>query len=35
MCYVLYFALVFLGFIGGLATYPFLNELRDDFDECD
>ncbi len=33
MRYVLYFALVFLGFIGGLTTYPFFNELRDEFDD--
>lgn len=35
MQYVLYFALVFIGFIGGLTTYPFLNELRDEFDDYD
>lgn len=33
MRYVLYFFLILIGFMGGFATYPFLNELRDDFDE--
>lgn len=33
MQYVLYFALVFIGFIGGLTTYPFLHQLCEDFDE--
>ena len=32
---ILYVALVCVGFVGGLLTYPFLKELRDDFDECD
>lgn len=33
MRYVLYFTLMFIGFIGGLVTYPCLTELRDEFED--